>query len=55
MKRFILTLSLIIGLISCNNKTAKIECDGEPTISTVTDTDIEMNDAIKTANQKLHQ
>lgn len=54
MKRNILTILILLGLVSCNsNQTTKTEREGEPTIYSVTDNDAEMNDAIKTANQTL--
>jgi uncharacterized protein YegJ (DUF2314 family) len=54
MKQHFLTLFFLIVLVSCNNnQTTKIERDGEPEIYGVTDTDTEMNKAIKTANQTL--
>ncbi|WP_153800858.1 YegJ family protein [Foetidibacter luteolus] len=54
MKQYLLKLIILIGLVSCNNnQTTKIERDGEPEIYGVTDTDAEMNGAIKTANQTL--
>ncbi|MFN8353432.1 MAG: DUF2314 domain-containing protein [Spirosomataceae bacterium] len=53
MKQYLLTLLTLIGLASCNNVTTKTEREGQPTIYNVTDTDNEMNDAIKTANLTL--
>jgi uncharacterized protein YegJ (DUF2314 family) len=53
MKGYILILSILLGLASCNSDTNKIEREGEPTIYSVTDDDAEMNNAIKMANQTL--
>jgi uncharacterized protein YegJ (DUF2314 family) len=54
MKRHILTILILLGLVSCNNaQTTKTERKDEPTIYSVTDDDNKMNDAIKTANQTL--
>src|SRR5687768_510318 len=52
MKKHILTISILIGLVSCS-PTTKTEREGEPTIYSVTGDDEEMNEAIKTANQTL--
>jgi uncharacterized protein YegJ (DUF2314 family) len=54
MKIYISTLLILLALISCNNnQTTKIEREGETTIYSVTDYDMEMTEAIKTANQTL--
>jgi uncharacterized protein YegJ (DUF2314 family) len=54
MIRKISTLLIVIGLVGCNsNQTTKTEREGEPTIYSVIDTDTEMNEAIKTANETL--
>lgn len=52
MKRHVLVISILIGLVSCS-QTTKTKREGEPTIYSVPDDDEEMNDAIKTANQTL--
>lgn len=45
---------IFLGILSCSkNQNTKTEREGEPTIYTVPDTDEEMNDAIKIANQTL--
>lgn len=54
MKIQILLILILFGLISCNsNQANKIERKGEPTIYSVQDDDIEMNNMIKTAKQTL--
>ena len=54
MKTQILTVILFLGVVSCNNsKTNKIERKGEPTIYSVQDYDIEMNQAVEKANLTL--
>ena len=54
MKKQILTIIIFLGLVSCNSRqTNKIERKDEPTIYNVKDDDIEMNQAIKMANQTL--
>ena len=56
MKLLISAFLILLGLFSCNYKqTTKIEREGEPTIYSFTDSDTEMNEAIKTANQTLEK
>lgn len=48
------TFLVAVSLIGCgNDQTTKIEREGDPAIYSVTDTDLEMNEAIRTANQTL--
>ncbi len=54
MKTKILIIIFLVGLISCKNKQVnKIQRDGEPTIYTVEENDVEMNEAIEKAKQSL--
>jgi uncharacterized protein YegJ (DUF2314 family) len=54
MKKNIFSFFILLVLASCgNNQTAKTKREGEPDIITVTDTDAEMNEAIKKANATL--
>ena len=54
MKVYISILLILLGLVCCNNnQTTKTEREGKPTIYSVTGSDTEMNEAIKTANQTL--
>ena len=56
MIKHLLTVIFLIVMLSCNNnQTTKIERDGQPEIYGVTDTDAEMNEAMKTANQTLEK
>ena len=54
MKKQILTIIILLGLVSCDSrKLNKVERKGEPTIYNVQGNDVEMNQAIKKANQTL--